>query len=100
MKHFLSDLKAKDAFTVLEYCLDTDKDEPVLRDRALQLIKHFAKEALESQAFFNASHAAVTLVYLQNPYSVPEIFLFNAVINFSKLSNNFEQKIKIHVSFI
>jgi hypothetical protein len=84
MKHFLSGLKAKDAFTVLEYCLDTGKDEPVLRDRALQLIQHFAKEALESHAFFNASHAAIKLVYLQNLYSVPEIFLFNAVINLFK----------------
>jgi hypothetical protein len=82
MAHLLSDLKAKDAFTVLEYCLD--KDEPVLRERSLQLIQHFAKIALESQAFFNASHAAIKLVYLQNPHSVSEIFLFNAVINLLK----------------
>jgi hypothetical protein len=82
MAHLLSDLKAKDAFTVLEYCLG--KDEPVLRERALQLIHDFSKEALESLAFFNASHAAVQLVYLQNPHSVSEIFLFKAVINLLK----------------
>jgi hypothetical protein len=79
MEHFFFELKAKDSLRMLEYCLG--KDEPVLRERSLQLIRGFSKEALESQAFLKASKAAVKEVYLQNSLSVSEMFLFKAVIS-------------------
>jgi hypothetical protein len=77
MKYLEVGLEIRHSFTMLEYCLG--KDEPELRERAVQLIQRFTEDALESQAFLNSSRAAVEVVFKLDELSVTEIFLFNAV---------------------
>ena len=97
----LENLSAGNVFTVLQYTIDCEADNKLLKAKCAEVISTKTKEVLKSDEFLKISRKCLEFLLEQNSLSAPEVELFNAVctldflITKKKWKKNFYQNIPI-----